>query len=48
MPVIAHDELRRIGRRVFVAGGSSEEEAAIIADHWSRPISRAMTATGSG
>src|SRR4029077_9932927 len=33
MPVIAHDELRRIGRRVFAAAGSSEEEAGIIADH---------------
>ena len=33
MPVIDHNELRRIGRRVFIAGGSSEEEAAIIADH---------------
>ena len=33
MPVIDHDELRRIGRRVFAAGGSSEEEAGIIIDH---------------
>ena len=33
MPLINHDELRRIGRRVFIAGGSSEDEAAIIADH---------------
>ena len=33
MPVVDHQELRRIGRRVFAAGGSSEEEAGIIADH---------------
>ncbi len=33
MPVIDHDELRRFGRRVFAAGGSSEEEAGIIIDH---------------
>jgi LDH2 family malate/lactate/ureidoglycolate dehydrogenase len=31
--VVDHNELRRIGRRVFVAAGSSEEEAAIVADH---------------
>ena len=31
--VVDHNELRRIGRRVFVAAGSSEEEAGIIADH---------------
>jgi uncharacterized oxidoreductase len=31
--VVDHNELRRIGRRVFAAGGSSEEEAGIIADH---------------
>jgi uncharacterized oxidoreductase len=33
MPVVDHAELRRIGRRVFAAGGSSEEEAGIIIDH---------------
>src|SRR5580704_14651491 len=33
MPVVDHAELRRIARRVFAAGGSSEEEAGIIADH---------------
>src|SRR5580693_5027423 len=33
MPIVDHAELRRIGRRVFAAGGSSEEEAGIIADH---------------
>ncbi|HYM72829.1 MAG TPA: malate/lactate/ureidoglycolate dehydrogenase [Stellaceae bacterium] len=33
MPVIDHDELRRIGRRVFAAAGSDEAEAAIVADH---------------
>ena len=31
--VVDHNELRRIGRRVFIAAGSSEDEAAIIADH---------------
>src|SRR5579864_5962788 len=31
--VVDHNELRRIGRRVFTAAGSSEDEAAIIADH---------------
>jgi uncharacterized oxidoreductase len=31
--VIDHTELRRIARRVFAAGGSSEDEAGIIADH---------------
>src|ERR1700722_17722114 len=31
--VVDHAELRRVGRRVFVPAGSSEEEAAIIADH---------------
>jgi hydroxycarboxylate dehydrogenase B len=31
--VVDHNELRRIGRRVFAAAGSSEEEAGIIADH---------------
>ena len=30
MPVISHDELRRIGRRIFIAAGSSEEEAGIV------------------
>jgi uncharacterized oxidoreductase len=33
MPVVDHAELRRIGRRVFAAAGSSEDEAGIIADH---------------
>src|SRR5215475_7534251 len=33
MPVISHDELRRIGRRIFIAAGSSEEEAGIVVDH---------------
>ena len=33
MPVIDHSELRRIGRRVFIAAGSSEEEAGIVVDH---------------
>jgi uncharacterized oxidoreductase len=33
MPVIDHNELRRIGRRIFVAAGSSEEEAGVIVDH---------------
>jgi len=31
--VVDHAELRRIGRRVFVAAGSSEDEAAIVTDH---------------
>ena len=31
--IVDHNELRRIGRRVFTAAGSSEDEAAIIADH---------------
>jgi hydroxycarboxylate dehydrogenase B len=31
--VIDHAELRRIGRRVFAAAGSSEDEAGLIADH---------------
>jgi len=33
MPVVDHNELRRIGRHIFTAAGSSEEEAGIIADH---------------
>src|ERR1700681_2906007 len=33
MPVVDHAELRRIGRHVFTAAGSSEDEAAVIADH---------------
>ena len=33
MPVIAHDDLRRIGRRIFIAAGSSEDEAWIVVDH---------------
>ncbi|HTZ36816.1 MAG TPA: malate/lactate/ureidoglycolate dehydrogenase [Stellaceae bacterium] len=33
MPTVDHDVLRRIGARIFAAGGSSEEEAAIVADH---------------
>jgi len=33
MPVIDHAELRRIATRVFAAGGSSEAEAGLIADH---------------
>ena len=33
MPVVDHAELRRIGRRVFAAAGSSEDEAGLIADH---------------
>src|ERR1700674_2544652 len=33
MPVVDHAELRRIGRRVFAAAGSSEDEAATIVDH---------------
>jgi uncharacterized oxidoreductase len=33
MPIVDHNELRRIGRRVFAAAGSSEDEAGIIADH---------------
>src|ERR1700686_3535280 len=33
MPVVDPAELRRIGRRVFTAAGSSEDEAGIIADH---------------
>lgn len=33
MPIVDHEELRRIGRRIFVAAGSSEEEAGIVADH---------------
>ncbi len=33
MPTVDHNELRRIGRRVFAAAGSSEEEAGIIVDH---------------
>src|SRR4029077_11412151 len=31
--VVDHNELRRIGRRVFVAAGSSEDEAATVVDH---------------
>src|SRR5580700_10575122 len=31
--VVDHNELRRIGRRVFVAAGSSEEEAGLVVDH---------------
>jgi uncharacterized oxidoreductase len=31
--VVDHNELRRIGRRVFTAAGSSEDEAAIVVDH---------------
>ena len=33
MPVIPADALNGIARRVFAAAGSSEEEAALIADH---------------
>src|SRR5215472_8911274 len=33
MPVVSHEALRRIGRRIFVAAGSSEEEAGIVTDH---------------
>lgn len=33
MPVVSHDELRRIGRRIFIAAGSSEDEAGIVVDH---------------
>src|SRR5215469_17869472 len=33
MPVVSHDELRRMGRRIFIAAGSSEEEAGIVVDH---------------
>src|ERR1700724_553878 len=31
--VVDHNELRRIGRRVFVAAGSSEDEAGLVIDH---------------
>src|SRR3982750_2870904 len=33
MILVEHTKLDQIGRRIFVAGGSSEEEAATIADH---------------
>ena len=33
MITIGHEALRGIARRVFAAGGSSEDEAQIIADH---------------
>jgi uncharacterized oxidoreductase len=33
MPIVDHNELRRIGRHIFVAAGSSEEEAGIVVDH---------------
>ena len=33
MKIIDHAELRRIGRHIFVAAGSSEEEAGIVTDH---------------
>ena len=33
MPLIEHTALNRIARRIFAAAGSSEDEAAIIADH---------------
>src|SRR3954466_14352911 len=33
MPVIAADKLTGIAHRVFAAGGSSEEEAGIVAGH---------------
>ena len=33
MILIQHSELNNIGRRIFTAAGSAEEEAAIIADH---------------
>ena len=33
MILVGHTRLNDIGRRIFTAGGSTEEEAAIIADH---------------
>jgi uncharacterized oxidoreductase len=33
MQIVDHNELRRIGRRIFVAAGSSEDEAGTIVDH---------------
>ena len=33
MILVEHTRLNEIGRRIFTAGGSSEDEAAIIADH---------------
>src|SRR3954465_2801476 len=33
MPIIAADKLTGIAHRVFAAGGSSEEEAVLVAEH---------------